>query len=117
MRTPAPPLIDGHLSDNAWRATHVMEGFTQKFPLEGVAPSERTTFRVLYDDEALYVISYAIAPDLIVDAAPEYVVLLEVYGRNGLLRDERFLAAYALDSKLETDIYGSDGLLVYRRRP
>ncbi len=68
-------------------------------------------------DEALYVISYAIAPDLIVEAAPEYVVLLEVYGRAGLLQDERFQAAYALDQKIETDIYGSDGLLVYRRIP
>jgi hypothetical protein len=68
-------------------------------------------------DETLYVINYAIAPDLIVEAAPEYVVLLEAYGRAGLLRDERFVAAYTLDQKVETDIYGSDGLLVFRRNP
>lgn len=68
-------------------------------------------------DPALYVINYAIAPELILDAEPEYVVLLEVYGRQGLLRDERFLAAYALEQKIETDIYGSDGLLIYRRAP
>jgi hypothetical protein len=66
-------------------------------------------------DESLYVINYAIAPELILDARPEYVVLLEAYGRAGLLKDERFLAAYTLDEKLATDIYGSDGLLVYRR--
>jgi hypothetical protein len=68
-------------------------------------------------DASLYVISYAIAPDLIVDTQPDYVVLLEVYGRAGLLQDQRFLSAYTLEEKLETDIYGSDGLLVYRRVP
>ena len=70
-------------------------------------------------DPALYVAgnNYAIAPELIFDTAPDYVVLLEVYGRAGLLRDPRFTDAYALDWKIETDIYGSDGLLVYRRNP
>jgi hypothetical protein len=66
-------------------------------------------------DESLYVINYAISPALIMDARPEYVVLLEAYGRAGLLQDERFLAAYTLDEKIETDIYGSDGMLVYQR--
>ena len=31
------------------------DAFTQKFPNEGEAPSERTTMRVLYDDDAVYV--------------------------------------------------------------
>ncbi len=70
-------------------------------------------------DPSLYVAgnNYAIAPALIFDIAPDYVVMLEVYGRAGLLLDERFKDAYTLDWKIETDIYGSDGLLVYRRVP
>jgi hypothetical protein len=68
-------------------------------------------------DSAVYVINYAIAPDLILDARPDYVVMLEAYGRAGLLKDPRFLSAYTLDEKIDTDIYGSDGLLVYRRAP
>lgn len=67
-------------------------------------------------DPALYVISYAIPPQLIIDQKPDYVVLLEVYGRAGLLQDARFKADYQLIQQIDTDIYGSRGLLVYQRR-
>jgi len=79
----------------------------------GLISPEATAYYPL--DPALYVITYAIPPPLILDARPNYVVLLEVYGREGLLRDAGFLADYALAERIDTDIYGSDGLLVYRR--
>jgi hypothetical protein len=66
-------------------------------------------------DPSLYVINYAVAPRLILDYAPDYVVLLEVYGRAGLLRDADFNARYEVMDTVPTDIYGSDGLLVMRR--
>ncbi len=64
-------------------------------------------------DQRYYVINYAIAPDLIIDQSPDAVIFLEVYGRNGLLKDERFLTQYQLLEKIPTDIYGSDGMLIY----
>jgi hypothetical protein len=64
-------------------------------------------------DQRYYVINYAIAPDLIIDQSPDAVIFLEVYGRNGLLKDERFLSQYTLLEKIPTDIYGSDGMLIY----
>jgi len=54
-RASAAPTIDGDLSDDVWQAAPATEAFTQKFPDERAAPTERTTLRVLYDDEALYV--------------------------------------------------------------
>lgn len=66
-------------------------------------------------DPEFYVTNYAIAPDLIIDQQPEVVVFLEVYGRLGLLQDQRFLAHYHLYEKLPTNIYGSDGMLIYVR--
>jgi hypothetical protein len=60
-----------------------------------------------------YVINYAVPSDLILDEKPAYVVILEVYGRLTLLKDERFGAQYHLLEKIPTDFYGSDGLLVY----
>jgi hypothetical protein len=60
------------------------------------------------------VINYAISADLIADRQPDYVVMLEVYGRRTLLTDPRFIADYALQQKIPTDIYGSDGLLIYQ---
>jgi len=67
-------------------------------------------------DESIYVINYAIAPDLILDHRPEWVVTLEVYARRGLLRSPRFLAEYRLWRSWPTDIYGSKAMLVFRRR-
>lgn len=68
-------------------------------------------------DPAAYVINYAIPARLILDQQPDWVVILEVYGRNTLLKDERFLAEYELIEKLPTDLYGSRGILVFKRNP
>jgi len=65
----------------------------------------------------IYVINYAIPADLVLALDPDYVVILEVYGRRGLLPDPRFQARYRLLEKFETDIYGSDGMLIFERTP
>jgi hypothetical protein len=62
-----------------------------------------------------YVINYAIPAQLILDQQPDFVVLLEVYGRNTLLKDPRFLQEYHLLDKIDTDMYGSDGMLIFAR--
>jgi hypothetical protein len=67
-------------------------------------------------DASLYTITYAVPPDLILDEQPDYLVILEVYGREGLLKDPRFWAQYRLRRKIPTDIYGSDGLLIFERK-
>jgi len=67
-------------------------------------------------DPALYVINYAIPPQLILDELPDYLVILEVYGRAGLLQEARFWEQYRLRRKIPTDIYGSDGLLILERK-
>ena len=55
VRTPTPPRIDGKLDDAVWALAAPETAFTQKFPVERAAPSERTTLKVLYDDEAIYI--------------------------------------------------------------
>ena len=64
--------------------------------------------------DSAYEINFAVSPDLIADMRPEYVVLLEVYGRRTLLRDPRFVSGYDLVDIFPTDIYGSRGMLVFR---
>ncbi|MDB4945122.1 MAG: hypothetical protein JWP97_4656 [Labilithrix sp.] len=54
-RTAEAPKLDGDLSDPVWATAAATSAFTQKFPVEGSAPTERTTMRVLYDDAAIYV--------------------------------------------------------------
>lgn len=55
VRALEPPTIDGHLDDPIWQKAFVETNFTQHFPDEAKAPTERTELRVLYDDDAIYV--------------------------------------------------------------
>ncbi len=65
--------------------------------------------------EALYITNYAIPPDLILDQQPDFIVIMEVYGRAGLLKDAVFQQEYRLREKIPTDIYTSDGMLIFER--
>ena len=67
-------------------------------------------------DPGIYVTNYAIPADLVLAFDPDYIVVLEVYGRRGFLADPRFQDRYLLLEKLDTDIYGSDGMLVFKHR-
>jgi hypothetical protein len=67
-------------------------------------------------DRKYYTINYAIPPDLIMDVKPDFLVILEVYGRNGLLKDARFWDEYEALKTYPTDIYGSKGLIIFRQK-
>jgi len=64
-----------------------------------------------------YVINYAIPTALILDQQPDWIVILEVYARRTFLEDPAFAARYRLIEKIPTDLYGSDGLLIFQRKP
>jgi hypothetical protein len=55
VRAPAPPQIDGRLTDEAWSSARVVGGLTQIDPDEGQPATEKTEIRILFDDQALYV--------------------------------------------------------------
>ena len=55
VRAERPPKIDGHFDDPVWAHAPSDDHFTQQFPDEGKPPTERTEFRVAYDDDNLYV--------------------------------------------------------------
>jgi hypothetical protein len=46
--------IDGILNDPIWKKAPVEWDFTQRDPVEGVPPSERTEIQVAYDDTSVY---------------------------------------------------------------
>ena len=66
--------------------------------------------------EEAYVIGYAVSTELILIERPDYLILLEVYVRNTLLRSSEFAEQYELYRHWPTDIYGSDAMMVFRRR-
>ena len=49
------PLIDGKLDDPAWQNMEWEKGFVQHEPYEGKEPSQITGFKILYDNENIYV--------------------------------------------------------------
>jgi hypothetical protein len=54
VRAASPIVIDGDLSDAAWQAAPEFTGFTQHDPVDGQPATQRTSFRVVYDDQAIY---------------------------------------------------------------
>ena len=51
----APPVIDGRLTDPAWRDATPIRGFVQRELHEGAPVTERTEVRIITDGQALYV--------------------------------------------------------------
>ncbi len=84
--------------------------------LDTIGLNSKQSVRYYPLPESMYVIVYAMPPNLILAAEPEYVVLLDVYGRNGLLIDPQFVNQYRVCAQYPTDIYGSQFLLVYCRK-
>ncbi len=55
MITGNAPEIDGITSDSVWNLVEWGSGFLQREPYDGKEPSQETSFKILYDDNNLYV--------------------------------------------------------------
>lgn len=55
MRSNAPIVIDGRLSESIWKDGRPLGQLLQKNPDEGKDASEKTEVRIAYDDAALYI--------------------------------------------------------------
>src|SRR5437764_13876226 len=54
VRAAKAPVIDGDLSDEVWQKATEITGFTQHDPDDGKPPTQKTTVKVAYDDNAIY---------------------------------------------------------------
>jgi hypothetical protein len=66
-RTQTPPAIDGVADDAGWSKENWHDLNFQKEPVDGGDPTEKTFFKIVYDDENLYAIvrSYDKEPEKI----------------------------------------------------
>ena len=90
----APPKLDGILDDAIWKTAPLHEGFRQRDPDEGKPATERTTFQIAYNDEALYfgimcydsepnkIVSRLVRRDEYVDSDKVYIILDPQYNRQ-----------------------------------
>jgi len=84
----APPQLDGVLDDDIWKTAPLHEGFMQQDPDEGKPSTERTTFQIAYDDEAIY---FAV---MCYDKEPE-----QIFSR--LVRRDNYVTSDRLDVILD----------------
>ncbi|MDA3885980.1 MAG: DUF5916 domain-containing protein, partial [Candidatus Delongbacteria bacterium] len=54
-KTDIPPVIDGKINDPVWDNIDWADQFTEKDPDFDTPPSQSTKFKILYDDEYLYI--------------------------------------------------------------
>ncbi len=114
----AADILAPHLQSNSVLAASdvgVLGFFTGVEILDTVGLNSPVALDYYPVDPAYYVINLATSPDLIHETQPDYLVLLEVYGREGLFKDPRFQASYDLLEKIPNDIYGSEGMLIFAR--
>ncbi|MBA4322773.1 MAG: hypothetical protein C0408_08155, partial [Odoribacter sp.] len=62
------PVIDGLVDDQAWQQGEWIDDFTQFEPYNGKEPSQKTEFKILFDENNLYIAikSFDSSPDSIV---------------------------------------------------
>ncbi len=62
------PKVDGFVNDDAWQAVEWQNNFTQQQPYDGKAPSQKTEFKILYNDNSIFaaIRSWDSSPDSIV---------------------------------------------------
>lgn len=62
-----PPIIDGLLNDECWAEVEWSSDFIQSQPEENKPPSQQTAFKIVYDDDNLYLFirAYDTEPDKI----------------------------------------------------
>jgi hypothetical protein len=68
IKTDTPPVINGELDDEAWKQGEWGGNFFQSEPTEGAPVKQKTEFKLLYDNNNIYVAvkAYDNAPDSIV---------------------------------------------------
>ena len=85
QRCNEPPIIDGYLTDSCWEDARLVDEFFQNEPKELSVPSENTSARVCFDDEALYIFIESF------DSQPEKI-------KKTLVRRDRWMDGFANNS-------------------
>ena len=87
VRVEKGPVVDGRLDDECWKVADDGGPLFQILPYQGVEPSFRTEFRIVYDSEFLYV---GVACH---DPSPSEIVALEMVHDGNIESDDHVVIA------------------------
>ena len=93
-----PPIIDGDISDEVWKEVDWQTDFVELQPDENTQPSNQTKFKLLFDDNAIYVfVKSLINPDEIVNRLTR---------RDQLDGDAIYIAFDSNNDKINSFVFG-----------
>ena len=78
----ASPVIDGRLDEDIWQQATIIDDLRQIDPVENGVPSERSVFRVAYDNKNLYVAAELYTSD------PEKIIHRQLIQDTEVLNDD-----------------------------
>lgn len=79
--------LDGLLTEQAWKTAFMIDEFCQREPIAGAEPTKRTTVRILYNHDALYIGVECF------DSEPESIVHRELRRDGEIVRDDNICIA------------------------
>ena len=76
-------MIDGVINEKLWNEGEWTDDFTQFEPYNGKKPSQHTEFKILFDDNNLFVAikSFDTSPDSIVKRLPEGIMRMAIWSQ------------------------------------
>ena len=92
------PIIDGDISDEAWKEVDWQTDFIELQPDENTQPSNQTKFKLLFDDNSIYVfVKSLINPDEIINRLTR---------RDQLDGDAIYIAFDSNNDKINSFVFG-----------
>ncbi|MGI9220542.1 MAG: DUF5916 domain-containing protein [Woeseiaceae bacterium] len=82
VKTDTPPILDG-VVDEIWRTGAIIDDLHQVEPVEYAEPTEKTIFRVLYDENFLYVAAEVYYED------PDTIIANKMIQGTGIRADDK----------------------------
>ena len=81
------------MNEDSWKGADVATGFLERNPTEGKAPQQRTEVRIMYDDNAVYVLGYCF------DTSPDSI-LTQLGERDDRLNADLFTVSFDTYNKM-----------------
>ena len=88
VRVETGPVIDGNLDDPAWAKAPAGGPLTQFLPAQGAPMSQRTEFRVVFDDENIYVAAWCY------DSEPDKIAARVMEREGSLWLDDNIIFVF-----------------------